>query len=443
MSLPDLVRTKEIAEEIFLAGVQKVMPDNLVREYIQLRDGIIYTKQATVNLSGINNIYVFGFGKASSKMAAEFEKIMDRPVRAGCVITKYGHSVQTEKIKVIEAGHPVPDKNGIHGTAQLVDMIHKIKQNDLVVFFISGGGSSLLVDLPPGSQLPELQELNNLLIKSGASIDEINTVRKHLSKLKGGQLALKTAPVITLAFIISDVIHDHEDVIASGPTIADPTTYQDALDVLQKYDLQSSIPRSLLYYLEEGVSRKIDETPKTHNASLSHVINQVIGNNQIALEAAKSRAISLGYQTIIMDAAVEGPVEAVGDQILHDIITFHENTNKSKPLCLLYGGEPSVKVHGDGKGGRNQHLVLYLLQKLQGRNGITFLSAGTDGTDGPTDVAGAVITIDPDAPSIHHSQIKQSLKTFNSFHFFQKYGGHVITGPTGTNVMDMMVTIIH
>jgi glycerate 2-kinase len=440
MTLTD--RIKKNAQEFFLAGVQKVMPDNLVREFIQLRDGIIHTEQAAVNLSSINNIYVFGFGKASSKMAAEFEKILDRPVKDGCVITKYGHSVQTERIKVIEAGHPVPDKNGIHGSAQLVDMMQKINQNDLVVFFISGGGSSLLVDLPPGSQLPELQDLNNLLIKSGASIDEINTIRKHLSKIKGGQLGAKTAPAITLSFILSDVIHDHEDVIASGPTIADPTTYQDALDVLQKYDLKSKISRSLLSYLENGASGKIDETPKPHNASFSHVINQIIGNNQIALEAAKSMAISLGYHTIIRDTAVEGPVEAVGDQIIHDIITHRENNNISKPLCLLYGGEPSVKVLGDGKGGRNQHLVLYVLWKLYGREGITFLAAGTDGTDGPTDVAGAVITIDDASSPIRHTQIEQSLKAFNSFHFFQKYGGHVITGPTGTNVMDLMIAII-
>ena len=276
----------KVAEQIFLAGVERVLPDRLITKAMYLQDNSLFINDFSFNLAPARNIYVIGAGKASALMAAEVERILGERITAGHIVVKYGHSCALKKIKVTEAGHPVPDPNGFNATRSILKIAALAEINDLVICLLSGGGSALLADFPEGSTPEEMMIVNKLLVNSGATIKEINAVRKHLSAVKGGQLAREVHPATMITLILSDVTGDPLDVIASGPTVPDPTTFKQAKEIIAKYDLSASMPGSVISFLNEGVEGIRQETPKPEDTVFEKTFNFLIGNNKIALEAA-------------------------------------------------------------------------------------------------------------------------------------------------------------
>jgi len=428
---------RQKAIEIFLSGVDSVKPKNLIRNHVSIKDDILWINDASFKLSDLKNVYIVGFGKASASMSQALESILGARITGGCVITKYGHSVPQRFIEIIEAGHPVPDENGLRGTERILSIVNQAGKDDLVICLISGGGSALLADVPKGSTLEDLKLLNSLLLKTGASITEINCIRKHLSKVKGGLLSKAAYPARLVSLIISDVIGDPLDVIASGPTTPDPTTFADAVSILKKYNIEKEIPDKLYRYLLDGRNNLYEETLKESDEAFMYTENIIIGTNILALQNAKEKADSLGFNTKIVTNTLAGDVSDVADFLMDSIKTADKNS------CLLFAGEPTVKVTGKGLGGRNQHLALLLAQRLKDIHHITVLVAGTDGSDGPTDATGAIV----DSTTLKNAavlnlNIEQYLANNDAYHFFKEEGGLIITGPTQTNVMDLMIALI-
>lgn len=434
---------KEIAEQIFLAGVDGVLPKNLINRKMSLIDNKLKISELSFTLDVINNIYVIGAGKATATMAMEVEKILGERIKGGHIIVKYGYSCDLKYIDVTEAGHPVPDSNGLRATQEILKIAEKADSSDLVICLMSGGGSSLLYDIPEGSSHEDMIKLNGLLINSGASISEINAVRKHLSSVKGGQLARAVYPAILVNLILSDVPGDPLEVIASGPTVPDSTTYEQALTVLSAYGLTEIIPDKVFHLLLDGVKGLQPETPKSGDKIFDKTFNILVGTNRIALDAAKNKALEYNINAVIVDDQLQGDVSSVVEYIVETAVRFKNDKNEVKPVCLLFGGETTVKMTGKGTGGRNQHFALLSALHLQLNPGITILSAGTDGTDGPTDAAGAVV----DSATIQEANLinldpEIYLADFDSYNFFKNSGGLVMTGPTMTNVMDIIVVIV-
>ena len=434
---------KTIAETIFLAGVESVLPDRLITREMSLKDNRLKIGNLIFSLETMENIYVIGAGKASAMMGAEVEKILGERITDGHIVVKYGYSCKLKYIEVSEANHPVPDANGLRATKEILKIAEMANWSDLVICLLSGGGSSLLPDISEGSSSDDMIKVNDLLINSGACITEINAVRKHLSGVKGGQLARVVYPATLVNLILSDVPGDPLDVIASGPTVPDPTTFQQALSVLAKYDLTESVAPAVLNFLNEGVAGKRAETPKPGDPVFSKTFNILVGSNKLALEAAKRKALEFNINAVIIDDQLQGDISTVAEYIVETSLKFKNDENEVKPVCLLFGGETTVKMTGKGAGGRNQHLALLTALLLRGKPGITILSAGTDGNDGTTDVAGAVVDSDTIAEALSKNiNPEKHLTGFDSYHFFKKAGGHIITGPTMTNVMDIIVVIV-
>jgi len=434
---------KTIAETIFLAGVESVLPDRLITREMSLKDNRLKIGNLIFSLETMENIYVIGAGKASAMMGAEVEKILGERITDGHIVVKYGYSCKLKYIEVSEANHPVPDANGLRATKEILKIAEMANWSDLVICLLSGGGSSLLPDISEGSSSDDMIKVNDLLINSGACITEINAVRKHLSGVKGGQLARVVYPATLVNLILSDVPGDPLDVIASGPTVPDPTTFRQALSVLAKYDLTESVAPAVLNFLNEGVAGKRAETPKPGDPVFSKTFNILVGSNKMALEAAKRKALEFNINAVIIDDQLQGDTFTVAEYIVETSLKFKNDENEVKPVCLLFGGETTVKMTGKGAGGRNQHLALLTALLLQDKPGITILSAGTDGNDGTTDVAGAVVDSDTIAEALSKNiNPEKHLTGFDSYHFFKKAGGHIITGPTMTNVMDIIVVIV-
>ncbi|MDX9945781.1 MAG: glycerate kinase [Bacteroidales bacterium] len=437
------MRNRDTAKQIFLAGVRSVLPEKLITDTLSLKGQVLVAGSHEISLGSVENIWVIGAGKASAAMGHYVECILGDRIRGGHIVVKYGHSCLLKKIRVTEAGHPLPDENGFRATREIVDIANRASGNDLVICLISGGASALLADLPGGLLPEELYIVNNLLVRSGATINEVNCVRKHLSSVKGGQLARTIRPARLVTLIISDVIGNHLDVIGSGPTVPDTTTFADALAVIEKYNLAGDVTRGVLNYIRDGCAGYHPETPKPGDLIFEGTLNVIAGTNQAALRACKNEAAKLGFSSYIIDTGLEGDVDTVCESILNTAISFRNNQDIPKPACLLYGGETTVRVTGSGLGGRNQHLALSAAIKLKDIPGITILSAGTDGTDGPTDTAGAVADSDTfaEAASMNEDPLNY-FADFNSFNFFRQVGGLITTGPTYTNVMDIVVVIV-
>lgn len=434
---------KLIAEQIFLAGVESVLPYKMIRNNVLVQDQVLSIADSHIELEKLNNIYVIGAGKASASMAKEVENILGNRITSGHIVVKYGHGCELKYIDVSEAGHPVPDENGYRATQKILEIADQAMANDLIICLISGGGSALLADFPEGSSINDLIVTNQLLLKSGADIKEINTIRKHLSKVKGGQLARVASPAKVISLILSDVIGDSPDTIASGPTVPDTTTFEDASVILVKFNLIEEMPEVFVKHLEKGTRGMIPETPKPVDLVFNNTENIIIGSNTIALEACRKKAIELGLNSFIITSQLEGNTVEVAESLVKTAVTFQKDDSIKKPCCLLFGGETTIKVSGKGTGGRNQHLALVAALLLKDKPGITLLSAGTDGNDGPTSAAGAVVDTQTfKEASLKKLDIEKYLQNFDSFHFFEKAGGHIITGPTMTNVMDIIVVII-
>lgn len=454
---------RKTAEHIFLAGVKAVMPDQLIQSQVILSRGILTICGEAYPLNSYHNIYLLGAGKASALMAREMENLLGDCIKGGIIVTKYGHGCSLKQLECREAAHPVPDANSFAAAESLLAMAEQATENDLVICLLSGGASSLMADVPGDLTPDDLQQTNALLVTSGASIAEINTVRKHLSKLKGGQLAQAIFPAHCVSLILSDVVGDQLDVIASGPTTPDTTRFYDAYHVLQHYQLVDKLPVAVINRIKKGMAGEISDTPDAHHPCFSGVKNYIIGNNRRALEAAAREAKDLGFETTIVTDSLEGDYQTVARYLLEQIDPARP---EGKPVCLLFGGEPTVKVSGQGLGGRNQHLALYLatllaegyviqarLETHQNPGGsftrplhpplnISILCAGTDGTDGPTDAAGAVVDANSMLEAMKQGDVPKSyLDTSDSYHFFERYGGHIITGNTQTNVMDIIIIL--
>jgi glycerate 2-kinase len=437
------MKNRESARHIFLSGIKGVLPSALISNLISVRGPILKIGYRTYDLGQIRNIYVVGAGKASASMAHYTESIIGDRITGGYIVTQYGYYCRLKRIVVAEAGHPVPDMNSFRSTEEIIKIAEKAAEGDLVLCLWSGGGSSLMADYPETSSPEETAVLNDLLIKSGADIKEINTIRKHLSRVKGGQLARKIIPATFITIYLSDVIGDPADIIASGPTVPDNSTFSDALEIIRKYDLAGQIPSGIMTCLNQGINGFRPETPKPGDPVFSNSDSIMAGNIKTALQAAKAEAEKLGFSAFVITGELNGTTSQAGASIIESIINYRNNNSLKRPVCLLFGGETTVTVTGKGKGGRNQHLALSMAMRLQEIPGVTFLSAGTDGNDGNTGMAGAVV----DSETVHaalsmNADPEMHLENFDSYNFFRSTGGHIFTGPTMTNVMDIAVVLI-
>lgn len=430
MQLPE-----KIAKSIFAAAVRAANPSDAVRrECLRIRS--LYRAE------GFSRLVVLGFGKAAVPMAFALEEELCDILESGVVVTKYGHvsSRKPEKFRIFEAGHPTPDENGIRGTREILHRARTADEKTLVTTLVSGGGSALLTAPAEGITLAAKRETTELLLRCGADIHALNTVRKHLSRVKGGRLAETISPGRTVSLILSDVIGDDLDVIASGPTAPDTTTFLDALAVLERFDLAGRVPPEVAAYLEAGARGDIPETPKEGNPIFQRVENRIIGSNRSALEAASRAAEEAGCAVVVLPTPVTGEAADAG-RLLARRARECVAQRRERPLCLLSGGETTVTVRGGGKGGRSQELALSFALEIAGIPGVTLLSAGTDGTDGPTDAAGALVDGDS-IPMERKDAALRSLALNDSYTFFKEHGGLFITGPTGTNVMDVQIISI-
>ncbi|HYA14472.1 MAG TPA: glycerate kinase [Syntrophales bacterium] len=426
---------------IFHAALKAVNPYELIKEHIdQIRS--IYRE------GDYRKLYVISFGKAAYSMTKAVADLADDLLTEGIMVTKYGHVLESgisDKIAIFEAAHPLPDFQGVLATEKIIALLEEAERQTLVVCLISGGGSALLVAPHKDISLSEKQEVTRLLLKAGANIHELNTVRKHLSRIKGGRLAEIAYPATVLSLILSDVIGDPLDVIASGPTAPDQTTFRDALKVINFYGLGNKIPEKARLILVQGTRGEISETPKEGNPVFARVQNIIVGNNIKAIEAAKKEAEGQGYQAIIISTELKGEARDVAVWLADKAIEASQKLigESQGKICLISGGETTVIVLGNGLGGRNMELALAFAQEIKGKKGIILLSAGTDGTDGPTDAAGAIVdgrTIDRAETSGVNPQ--DYLKNNDSYNFFKATGGLFITGPTGVNVMDLQIILI-
>jgi len=434
---------KHTALAIFNAAVKAVQPSVLIPAHLQLKDDVLLIDGKNMPLKEYDGVYVLSVGKAASAMALEAEKILGTHIAAGLVVTKYEHSLPLRYCQTIEAGHPVPDENSWLAAINILSFLQPLTQHSLLLCFISGGASALIADVADGITLHDLQTLSTLLLQCGADIHEINTVRKHISYLKGGQLVNLAKGAAVFTFIISDVQGDDMSIIASGLTVADPSTFIDAWSVLEKYALVDRVSEAIIMRLQNGINNLI-ETPKPGSPAFAKVRNYIIGNNQVALNAAALQATLLGLTVLQVDDLLNGEARDAAVKFIQLILNYKGN----KPACILAGGETTVTIKGNGKGGRNQEFVLASLIELMKLDMLetdfpVILSGGTDGTDGPTTAAGAVIDIDIFTNIIKTAKnpLKHLLNN-DSFSFFEPLNALIDTGATQTNVMDILIAII-
>ncbi len=393
-------------------------------------------------------IYLIALGKASIPMTLAVEDLLGDLLVEGVVSApKYSRGVFDKlpsKSTVIWAGHPVPDEDSVRAGEKALEIAGRAGEKDLVIVLVSGGGSALMERPADNISLEELMETTKLLLKSGATIDEMNTVRKHLSWFKGGWLAKKAYPADLVALIISDVVGDPLETIASGPTAPDPTTFKDAYNILKYYGIWDKLPENPRKYLEEGLRGRVPETPKPGDKVFEKTVNMIVASNIVSLKAMEKKARELGYNTLILTSRIQGEARHVG-RVLAGIAleVYHNGYPVKPPAVILSGGETTVTVVGEGKGGRNQELVLSAAIDVKGYHGIAIASIGTDGIDGVTDAAGAVA----DAHTLERAR-ENNLNPYDilarndSYTFFKKLGDLVITGPTGTNVNDVQVIVV-
>jgi glycerate 2-kinase len=439
-------------ENIYRDAVYEVDPAGLIQSRVK-KDGRTLSilgpdTKISEDLSRYQQVIVLGIGKASARMAAAMESILEGELSAGFIITKYGHGLKLRKIQVMEAGHPVPDEKSLEGARILTRMAGEADEHTLIINLISGGGSSLFCLPVDGISLEDKRQTTKTLLASGADIDEMNCIRKHLSKVKGGGLARIASPARLINLILSDVIGDRIDTIASGITAPDPTTFQDALAIVRKYALDDKLPQAVRNYLVLGGEGKIPETPKAGNPAFCNTVNIILGNNTLAVSAARATAQRLGYAARILSTTLAGEASEAGSYFaeLGKVIDAGKS-GIAKPAAIIAGGETTVTIRGKGKGGRNQEMALACAVELHriipGSSNIFFLSAGTDGSDGPTDAAGAFVT-----PALMEkmkaisAQAAACLAENDAYHFFQDTGCLFKTGPTYTNVCDIQILMV-
>ncbi len=444
MSRYTVAKMRMDAVSIFEAAVAAVDAEQCVRRFVKLEGDALRIGDQTYDLVGFDRVLAVGTGKASPRMGVALEGVLGDRLEGGIVNTKYGHLEPLERITLVECGHPVPDEAGVAGTGQILELLGGTDDRTLVICLISGGGSALMPAPSEGISLEEKQETTRLLLGCGANIVELNAIRKHLSQVKGGGLARKAFPARVATLMLSDVIGDPLDVIASGPTVPDTSTFQTCMETLGKYELVDRVPEAVRERFEAGVHGDVPDTPKPGDEALARCQNLVVGSNGLAVAAAQERAVKLGYQSLVLSTRVEGEAR----EVVHVYSAIAKEIAMSKrpiapPACVIAGGETTVKVRGEGKGGRNQELALAGAIQLSGWEGVVLFSGGTDGTDGPTDAAGAVADGNTIARAAGMGlSAGEYLKNNDAYHFFKPLDDLVMTGPTGTNVADVAFVMV-
>jgi len=440
-----LFRNKPYAElrrqaaAIFEAAVRAADPAAAVRRHVSLERATLRIDSRSYDLERIHRIFLIGAGKASGPMAKTLEDLLGERITTGIVNVKYGYTVPLERVSLVEAGHPIPDDAGFHGAERMLDLVGQAGPRDLVLCVISGGGSALLPAPVEGVSLTEKARVTDLLLKCGATIQEINAVRKHLSKIKGGQLAKAAAPAEMVVLILSDVVGNPLDAIASGPAVPDPSTFADARSVLERYGLTGEVPDSVRDYLKRGAAGLVPETPKPGNPIFERVRTVIVGSNDVAVQAASLSARASGLQTIVLPT-VTGEARDAAEMFTGQALQL---ANDTRPACVLAGGETTVTVRGGGKGGRCQEFALAAALKIAGHPRALIAAFGTDGTDGPTDAAGAVA----DSTTTRRAaaaglDARSALESNDAYTFFSELSDLIVTGPTNTNVNDIYLALI-
>ena len=435
--------------QIIQAALNAVDPYKIVKERI-LKDGnLLFIGKEKFDRDRIRQIYLVGFGKAVLPMAKATLDVMGVDITSGILIPKhFDSSIAGEfpdNLRILTGDHPIPTKNSLIAAKEISELISAASENDVVIGLISGGGSSLVVYPIEPVLVEDLNLITRALLRSGASIQEINTVRKHLDRIKGGGLLRFIDPARSTHMILSDVIGDDLSVIASGPTSPDPTTFYDSIHVLKSYDLWEDAPAPVKHVLLKGEKGEIPETIKRENPLLNKASNQIIGSLQIAANAAREKAEVLGFHTEVLDLALNGEAKIVGRKLAQYLKSRKTEVNHLKiPLCIIAGGETTVSVSGKGKGGRNQEIALSAALELDGIANVQFYTLATDGEDGPTNAAGVFV----DGQTIQHAKEKgliarDYLLNNDAYNFFIQTGELIFTGPTGTNVNDLVFMLIN
>lgn len=441
---------------IFTAGVKAVAPDAALRCHVSVEQGtqgcVLHVGGEAFPLGAVATplgtaaprLFVIGAGKGAAPMALALEELLGDHISAGHVIVKYDHGLSLSRIRLSEAAHPVPDAAGERAAHEVLALAHKAQAGDIVLCLLTGGASALTPALCPGISLADIQATTALLLGCGASIHELNAVRKHLSVFSGGQLARTAQPATVISLIVSDVVGDDLDVIASGPTAPDASTYRQCIEIIYKYSLVSQLPPPVLAHLQAGLAGRQPETPKATDPLWRNVRNHLVATLPQALDAAAAEATRLGFVPKILGHEFCGEARDTAASLIEIARgSARELAPNSPPLCLLAGGETTVSIKGTGKGGRNQEMALAASLALQGQPDICALFAGTDGTDGPTDAAGGYA-----CGNTVHLAAAQGLDAHcclaanDSYPFLEQCQRLLKTGPTRTNVMDMSIILV-
>lgn len=435
---------------ILAAALAAVEPGAAVRRFLRREGETLVAGDVVYDLRAFDRVWIIGAGKAGAPMAVAAADIVGECLTGGVIVVKEGH-LTTEhiaalqpRVAILEAGHPLPDARGVAAGERIAELLTQLGERDLALALISGGGSALLTRPAPGINLDDLQRLTEVLLACGASINDINTLRRHLDTLKGGGLARLAAPATVITLVLSDVVGDPLDVIASGPTVADPTTFADALNVLERYTILNQTPVAILRRLQRGARGEIAETPKPGDPALGRVCNLIIGSNRLAAEAAQAAAHREGFNALILTTFLQGEARIVG-RVLAAIAREIAEHNRPipRPACIIAGGETTVTLRGDGRGGRNQELALAAATDLARTPGALLVALATDGGDGPTDAAGAVVS----TTTLQRAErlgldAAAALDCNDSYPFFDALGDLLRPGATHTNVNDLALVVV-
>lgn len=434
------VPLRQQALQIFRAALRAAAPAEAVLRHVRREKNVLIAGGARYRFTAFRNVYVIGAGKASAQMARAVERLLGSRISGGEINVKDGHAAALRRIQINECGHPVPDQRGVAGARRIAQIANQAGPDDLIICLISGGASALLPLPASPITLAEKQKTTRLLLHCGAGIHEINCVRKHISRIKGGQLARLVYPATLLTLILSDVIGDDLDVIGSGPTVPDRSTFADAHAIFEKYRIWSKLPSAV----RDRFNSPTEETPKPGDQIFEKTGNVIVGSNALAVDAAAAEARRIGFHTLVLSTFLEGEAREVAR--VHAAIAKEIRATGRPvrvPACIISGGETTVTVRGKGLGGRNQEFALAAAIDIAGLFNTAILSAGTDGTDGPTDAAGGIA----EGTTIMRAQAlglnaSAFLGNNDSYHFFEATGGLIKTGPTGTNVADVQVILI-
>ncbi len=430
---------------ILTAALNAVDPSEAVRRVLRREGNHLQIGDHQYDLNKIRRVIVLGAGKAGAPMSQAVEAVLGDRITTGLVVVKTDHVAETKLIELVEASHPVPDQAGFEAGQRLLKLAEQATEDDLVIALLSGGGSALL-EAPAGQlTLADFQGLTQALLACGATINEMNCLRKHCSAVKGGQLARAVAPAQLVTLVLSDVVGSPLDVIASGPTVPDTTTWQDAWAIVEKYDLATKLPAAIVQHLQAGLAGDLPDTPKPDDPSFATARTLIVADNRVAAQAAVAQAKELGYHPLLLTTYLQGEAQTVASfavALAQEIQSTDQPV--ARPACLILGGETTVTLgERPGQGGRNQELALAAALQLQGTEGITIVSLATDGTDGPTDSAGGIA----DGGTVARGQqqeldAREHLRRHDAYPYLRATQDLLITGPTRTNVNDLIFIFV-